>query len=234
MNKKNNYSSLTISNTSLIKRFSHTRRFTTALKILNFKSNDKFLDIGTGDGYFLSLVNNKKINKIVGYEPDNKMFKVLKKNICNKKNIIIKKYLKKNKETFSKISCLEVLEHLQLSDQKNIFKLIKKNSTKKTIVLIGVPIEIGISGFIKNLIRVLLRQSHENTNISNIFKSLFNLKIKRKNSKYIESHMGFDFNNIKKIILDNNFKILKEYYSPFYYFGFWLNSQIYWLIKKNK
>ena len=47
------------------------------------------------------------------------------------------------------------------------------------------------------------------------------------------SHIGFDFNTVEKLILNNNFKILKKYYSPFDYLGFWLNSQIYWLIKKN-
>lgn len=233
MKKKNFYSELTTSNTSFIKRFSHSKRFITAIKILNFRSNDKFLDIGTGDGYFLKLVNEKKIKKIVGYEPDNKMFKVLKKNLCYSKNIILKKYLIKDSEPFNKISCLEVLEHLRLNDQKKIFKLIKKNSTNKSIILIGVPIEIGLSGFIKNLIRILLRQSHENTSFINIFKSLFNLKIKRRNSKYIKSHIGFDFSTVEKLILSDNFKILKKYYSPFNYIGFWLNSQIYWLIKKN-
>lgn len=233
MKKKNFYSELTTSNTSFIKRFSHSKRFTTAIKILNFRSNDKFLDIGTGDGYFLKLVNEKKIKKIVGYEPDNKMFKVLKKNLYYSKNIILKKYLVKDSGPFNKISCLEVLEHLRLNDQKKIFKLIKKNSTNKSIILIGVPIEIGLSGFIKNLIRILLRQSHENTSVINIFKSLFNLKIKRRNSKYIKSHIGFDFSTVEKLILSNNFKILKKYYSPFHYIGFWLNSQIYWLIKKN-
>ena len=118
MRKKNFYSQLTTSNTNFIKRFSHSKRFITAIKILNFRSNDKFLDIGTGDGYFLKLVNEKKIKKIVGYEPDNKMFKILKKNLSYNKNIILKKYFKKESESFNKISCLEVLEHLRLKDQK--------------------------------------------------------------------------------------------------------------------
>ena len=109
------------------------------------------MDIGTGDGYFLKLVNKKKIKKIVGYEPDKKMFKILKKNFSNNKNIILKKHLKKETEFFNKISCLEVLEHVRLKDQNKILKLIKKNSTNKSIILIGVPIEIGISGFLKKL-----------------------------------------------------------------------------------
>jgi 2-polyprenyl-3-methyl-5-hydroxy-6-metoxy-1,4-benzoquinol methylase len=232
MSDKNFYSKLTISNASFIKRFSHTKRFITAIKILDFKSADRFLDIGTGDGYFLDLVNKKKIKKIFGYEPDNRLFKILKKNFYYNNNITLKKHLTKYSEPFSKISCLEVLEHLRLDDQKKIFNLIKKNSTNNSKILIGVPIEIGISSFIKNLIRILLRQTHENTSFINIFKSLFNLKIKRKNNKYNKSHIGFDFNSVQKLILDNNFKILKVYYSPFNRVGYWLNSQIFWLIKK--
>ena len=230
--KKNFYNNLTTSNKSFIKRFSHTKRFITAIKILDFKSKDKFLDIGTGDGYFLDLVNKKKIKKIVGYEPNKKLFKILKENFHHNKNITLKKNFKRNSESFSKISCLEGLEHLRLSDQKKVFDLIKKKSTKKSIILIGVPIEIGLASFIKNVIRILLRQSHENTNFINIFKSVFNLKIKRKNRKYNNSHIGFDFNSVQKLILNNNFKILKRCYSPFDWPIYWLNSQIYWLIKK--
>ena len=63
MSDKNFYSRLTTSNASFIKRFSHTKRFITAIKILDFKSTDRFLDIGTGDGYFLELVNKKKNKK---------------------------------------------------------------------------------------------------------------------------------------------------------------------------
>ena len=77
MSNKNFYTELTTSNKNLIKKFSHTKRFLIALKILNLKSNDKFLDIGTGDGYFLKLVNKKKIKKIVGYEPNNRLFKII-------------------------------------------------------------------------------------------------------------------------------------------------------------
>ncbi len=89
-----------------------------------------------------------------------------------------------------------------------------------------------MASFIKNVIRILLRQSHENTNFINIFKSVFNIKIKRKNRKYNNSHIGFDFNSVQKLILNNNFKILKRCYSPFDWPIYWLNSQIYWLIKK--
>lgn len=231
--KKKNYSDLTTSNKSFIKKFSHSKRFLTAIKILNFKSNDKFLDIGTGDGYLLKLVSRKKIQKIIGYEPNSKMFKELKKNFYNKKDIILKQNIENESNSFTKISCLEVLEHLGLKDQNKIFKIIKKNSTNSSIILIGVPIETGLSGFIKNLIRILLKQTHENTSFINVFKSLFNFKIQRKKSKYIDSHIGFDFNTVEKLILSNNFKILKKYYSPFNCFGIWLNSQIYWLIKKN-
>tara|TARA_B110000971_G_scaffold203003_1_gene223200 strand:+ start:3417 stop:4121 length:705 start_codon:yes stop_codon:yes gene_type:complete len=232
MSNKNFYTELTTSNKNLIKKFSHTKRFLIALKILNLKSNDKFLDIGTGDGYFLKLVNKKKIKKIVGYEPNNRLFKILKENLQYNKNVILKKDLIKYSEPFSKISCLEVLEHLRLSDQKKILDLIKKNSTNKSTILIGVPIEIGLVSFVKNMIRIFIGESHENTNFINIFKSVFNLKIKRKNSKYNNSHIGFDFNSIQKLILNNNFNIIKRYYSPFNWPIYWLNSQIYWLIKK--
>ena len=75
-------------------------------------------------------------------------------------------------------------------------------------------------------------ESNKYTNLINIFKSVFNLKIKIKNSKYNNSHIGFDFNSMQKLILNNNFKILKRYYSPFNWPVYWFNSQICWLIKK--
>ena len=45
------------------------------------------------------------------------------------------------------------------------------------VILISVPLEVYLSGFIKIILRILMGQKHENTNLKIILKTLFGIKI---------------------------------------------------------
>ena len=65
-----------------------------------------------------------------------------------------------------------------------------------------------------------MKQKHDGTKISNIFKTLFGLKINRNkisDKEYIESHMGFYYFDLIKILRDLDFEILENKYSPFFF-----------------
>ena len=91
---------------------------------------------------------------------------------------------------------------------------IKRNG----VIILSVPIEVYISGFFKIILRIIIKQKHDGTKISNIFKTLFGLKINRhkiSDKKYIESHMGFYYFDLIKIIRDLDFEILEKNILPF-------------------
>ena len=50
------YKDLIVNNRSFLKRFSHSRRFVVAVKLLDVRQSDEILDIGTGDGYMLHKI----------------------------------------------------------------------------------------------------------------------------------------------------------------------------------
>ena len=233
------YKDKTIDSNFFLKKFSHLRRFNIAINLLHFNKNDFFLDYGTQDGYLISkIINNLDQPKIlVGYEPVSLEFKKLdqklkandKNNIffSSELNLIINKYPK-----FNKISCLEVLEHMTPSKQDEILKEISELLEKNGKIVISVPIEIGVASFLKNIIRYFIGQKHEGSTLVNIFKSLFGMKILRQESNFINSHIGFNYKELEKLIYKNNFIIYKKIYSPFTLIGAFLNSQVFYVLKK--
>ena len=92
-----------------------------------------------------------------------------------------------------------------------------------------------MSGFVKTILRIFMNQKHSNTNILNLIKTLFGIKIDRKTLQtkklnYINSHIGFYYFDLKKLILEH-FEIVNVFYSPFPFLGSFLNSQIYFVLK---
>tara|TARA_Y100000590_G_scaffold466256_1_gene641011 strand:- start:108 stop:815 length:708 start_codon:yes stop_codon:yes gene_type:complete len=233
------YKNKTIESNFFLKKFSHLRRFDIAIDLLGFNENDFFLDYGTQDGYLISkIINNLNQPKILfGYEPVSLEFKKLgqklntndKNNVffSSELNLIIKKYPK-----FNKISCLEVLEHMTSFNQDKILKDLSALLENNGKIIISVPIEIGIAGFLKNIIRYFIGQKHEDSTLANIFKSLFGMKILRQENNFINSHIGFNYKDLEKLIYKNNFIIYKKVYSPFTFIGPFINSQVFYVLIK--
>ncbi|MBT7543112.1 MAG: class I SAM-dependent methyltransferase [Gammaproteobacteria bacterium] len=232
------YSNLTNFNKNFIKKFTHNTRFNVAQKILRNHTGDNIsnvLDYGTGDGEFLKLLNKNFIDlkDISAYEPLVERYDEVSSNTFNYNNIFVYKDIKEIEKKFDAIFCMEVFEHLNekmsLEALSNISSLMKSNS----ILIVSVPIETGLGGFLKNLVRIVIRQTHSGTNLKNLFKIFFGFKINRNtNVDFISSHIGFSHNDLLKLIKKVGFNIIKKTYSPFPFFGSLLNSQIFLVLKK--
>lgn len=245
------YSEETIGNQNFLKRFSHKSRFKESAKLLNsYKDNHNtsILDFGSGNGYFIKyLIDKKFIFDFSAYDadPEDKQITEMKKlffdnnienvNIYNDYNLIQKK--------FNIISCLETLEHFNQIDQKKLLIQMKNLLNEDGIILISVPIEVYFSGFLKMIFRFLINQSQENSSISNIFNTLFgrpinsidNIKtLKTQDMQYRNTHVGFYYFNLINLIKSLNFKIEEIRYSPFPFLKSYLNSQIFLKLSSNK
>ena len=223
-----NYSGLTISNKNLIKRFSHSQRYFLGSSLISKYKPNKVLDYGAGDGEMFKYVKKSLQKKIFFFEPNKVMAQQLKTNLRKyKKNKIFTNSSKIYQNYFDLVCINEVFEHLNLKEQKKLIKTLKKISLKNCIFLISVPIEVGFSSVLKNLVRIITFQTHQNTNIKNIILSLFYLKIKRPSQRYNDSHIGFNYLNFVKFLRGENLEILGISYSPFNFLKGLINSQIF-------
>ena len=234
------YQNLTVNNKNFLKRFSHIKRFIEASKLLNeFKSKSEMslIDYGSGNGFFLKFLFDEKFKlKLSAYEPIKKQLNEMDElfKTYNVRNIQIYDDVKKINNKFDIITCFETLEHFNSENQKKMLLQIKSLLKTNGAIILSVPIEVYISGFFKIILRIIMKQKHDGTKISNIFKTLFGIKINRhkiSDKKYIESHMGFYYFDLIKIIRDLDFEILEKKYSPFFIFGPIFNSQIFLKLK---
>ena len=65
-----------------------------------------------------------------------------------------------------------------------VIELLKLVSRKKTTIIISVPLEVGLSSLVKNLIRLASKSIHEGLTVKNVLKSIFYRKINRGSRVY--------------------------------------------------
>ena len=228
------YAELTIENPSLLKRFSHAKRFDVALELLDVGCNDEILDYGTGDGFMLKKLLSANPQSIVGYEPMESQYKQLEEFVgmhgINKVTIISDLSCIETRR-FDKVCCLEVLEHLTEDNQIFILTSIKHLLKECGRVVVSVPIEVGLSGLLKNFARLALRQEHSNSTFLNILKSFLGRKIDRGQDGYISTHIGFNYHDLEKLIVSVGYEIKEKHFSPLKRLGGFINSQIFFVLE---
>tara|TARA_Y100000590_G_scaffold461334_1_gene622678 strand:- start:1279 stop:2025 length:747 start_codon:yes stop_codon:yes gene_type:complete len=242
------YSKLTVENKDILKRFSHKARFIESGKFLKeykFKNNISMLDFGSGDGFFIKYLIDEKFNfDFTAYDADPE-----KKQIFEMKNLFQTNNIKNVKifndynlidKRFDIICCLETLEHFNHEDQRKLLSQMEKLLKPNGIICISVPIEVYLSGFLKMIYRFLIGQKHENSSFKNLIYTLFGINIftphtvhslKTYDMQYKDTHVGFYYFNLIKLIENMNFEIVKIQYSPFPLLKSLLNSQIFIKIK---
>ena len=160
------------------------RRYNQFKKIIK---NKDILDVGCGDGTFLSLIKNSK--SVSGVEI-NKHFR---KKIKKKKKIEIFNNLSSFNKKFDVITLFHVLEHIQ--DPISFLKLIKTKMKKKTTLIIEVPScnDLLFSCNIEAIKKFVLWSEHYILFNSDILNNLLKLagfkKIK------IENYQRYNINN---------------------------------------
>jgi 2-polyprenyl-3-methyl-5-hydroxy-6-metoxy-1,4-benzoquinol methylase len=146
------------------------------------------LDVGCGDGKFLSLIKNSK--SVSGVEINKHLRKKIKK---NKKKIEIFNNLSSLNKKFDVITIFHVLEHIE--DPISFLKLIKTKMKKKTTLIIEVPScnDLLFSCNIDAIKKFVLWSEHlilfNNDILKNILKLAGFKKIK------IESYQRYNINN---------------------------------------
>ena len=154
-------------------------------------------------------------------------------NVSNNNNISVYNTYSEINKSYEVVFCMEVFEHLNKKLSLDALNNIANLLTKNGVCIISVPIEIGVGGFLKNIIRVIIGQTHSGLTFINIFKILLGLKIKRnEDTDFISSHIGFSHYDLENLIIEKDFNVIQKSFSPFSYLGASLNSQIFFVIQK--
>ena len=151
-------------------------------------------------------------------------------NLTNKSNVFLKRFTHSSRH----IKCSKFIDNINYtnfldfgSGDGQLFEYLK---TKKTNIIISVPLEEGLSSFLENLICFDSEYIHKVLTVKNLFKSIFYRKINRGSRVYYNSHIGFNHHDLKKI-LANHFTITNIAYTPFDSLKSILNSQIFFICK---
>lgn len=221
----------------LIKRFSHKRRFETSLNLVNIldSEDNSILDYGTGDGYFLTEAAQKyqKIS-LVGFEPCKEQYKLATRMSSRYNNIKIFSDVKEiQANQFNIITCFEVLEHLPEKEAALVLSNVRRLLKDDGQLIISVPLESGLSGFVKNAVRLLINQPHT-SDMRKMTRAMLGLKVKRAGAEYyLDGHIGFRHKDLEPLLL-RNFQLIATSFSPFPFFKAAINSQIFYTLIKRK
>lgn len=125
------------------------RRLKKMIKLSNLKTDDKILDLGCGEGFFLYLLP-KKI-KAKGVDISRVALKRAKELLKDRPNISVSfgnaYKTDYNNKSFDKITCSEVLEHVP--EPKKVIKEIHRLLKDDGIAVISVPDEKRIKSIMK-------------------------------------------------------------------------------------
>jgi cyclopropane fatty-acyl-phospholipid synthase-like methyltransferase len=225
--KKFDYADSTYNSKNPLKRFSHRMRFKKSLNLIPLDNNIRLLDFGCGDGLFLNRLNIKlNGGGVIGYEP-------YMSPISGNSVVILQDWTEvKQKAPFDCITCFEVLEHFSPNKQREVLQEMHSILTGNGLLIISVPIEKGFPSVVKNIIRRLKYKDKVTYSIKNIVTSFYGKPLPefRQDNKHL-NHLGFYYHDLEAILLQY-FDIIEKCFSPFPFFGYNVNSQIFFKLKK--
>ena len=171
-----------------------------------------YLDVGCSNGYITNLISTSfDFDQIKGIDHNTENInkaKGLYQNI-EFEFIDLNKWSPYNGVKFNLITCFETLEHVgKLNNAiRNILSFTQKENS---IIIIGVPIEIGFWGITKFIIKKLygysLNELPDNISSTTYLKALFkgnNISKFRDNRDGWGTHFGFDYRSIDNFLKKN-------------------------------
>ncbi len=232
------YDRQTVANPSLIKRLSHRARFDVAVELLAPAPGMTVLDYGTGDGLLLShLARAYPEAACIGYEPVAEMSAQARSLLARTGTAasLLEQREQLRGILCQRLCCMEVMEHLDEAPMAQAFADFRELLAPGGRLLISVPVEIGVSALAKNLVRWANRQTQEGTNLGTVLAATLGLTARiRRHSRdgYIDSHLGFDYRQLRRRLQREGFVIEQERFGPMPWLGAALNSQVFWLCRR--
>lgn len=225
------YSDWTYNSRNPIRRFSHRRRFSQLCNLLSRYTGAgmDMLDFGCADGHLIYLLGESDSTGCTycGYDPYPDKLTHPEVTIYDNFDEILSSGKK-----FHVITCLEVLEHFAPHMQRRLINQIKSVLVPGGILIVSVPVESGLSGLFKGVVRKLTdSQRRYQYTWRNLWRTLLARPLSefRQGDGYLD-HIGFYFKDLRPL-LEREFEIISISHSPFPIFGAAFNSQITCILK---
>jgi hypothetical protein len=234
------YASYTRNTTEPLKRIAHSRRFEQVLDLIARPlEGDSILDYGCADAHLFSyFAPGFSRNKLVGYDPNPELLAQASAEVAAKSVLTndIEAIKLRNPFGFSLIYCIEVCEHLTDRALDELFRNLKALAAPHARIIIGIPMEIGLSGFLKSLYRMVHHDRPGRPSVANAFRSLFGLPIERKvtDVEWFGNHTGFDYRRLRVQLERSGFRVERLQCLPFPMLGSVLNNEIYFVCRLDR
>ena len=234
--------------------WSHSSRFTTTRYLLEkyAHSNSKLLDYGCGDGTFLTTVRDlfpQAVGCDIASDQINDCKIRLSEVLPQASFRLINELNEEQYDSYFHIAvCMEVLEHCLPDVVDEIISNLKRLVKPGGLILISVPIEIGPSLLLKQILRAVagwLRQGDyktgfESYQIEDLWKMVFATKstaiernIYKANSIPYYGHHGFNWRSLREQ-LSQQFDIETTVFSPLGWLGGFVSSQVFFVCRNSK
>lgn len=227
---RSHYGSHTFYSRFAIKRFTHGRRMQLALTLVSPQPGESILDVGTGDGAFpLELVRLRPWASVVAQDPMSHMVDQARVMCGGYSQIAVSQVIPDL--AFDWVTCFEVLEHLPPDTVADLLSQMRSVLKPHGQIVVSVPIEVGLAGAIKNLIRYGIGQSHPSP-LKDMARAALGLPVCRTyDGGYCGSHVGFDYRALPPAFKNAGLEIERVIYSPIPAIGYFLNSQVFWVLR---
>ncbi len=197
-------------------RLKRIRKILDANKIIfNGKT---YLDIGCSNGYISNLIQKSykfSCSKGMDHNIDNLEIAAQKYHQIDFEFIDLNEFNNTKNEKYDLVTCFETLEHV--GNLENGILSVLSFSKNESFTLISVPIEIGLIGLIKFILKKIhgynLGELPNHVSTFTYFKDLFlnrDISIYRDKRNGWSTHFGFDYRNIDKYLSQNNIKFITK------------------------
>ncbi len=131
------------------KKIAHSRRLEQAARLSPLSADMEILDYGCGDGaLFEHLEKFVPAGNLFGFDPE-LLAQVTFKSTTTYEDA--KTLVAEHSEEFDVVYCMEVCEHLNYDAPFALFRNIRVLGKSDATVIFGIPLETGVSGFVKNM-----------------------------------------------------------------------------------
>ena len=179
------------------------------------KNMESYADFGCSNGYLTSMVSSIiNANATFGFDHSENIEVAKNEYPSMNFDYLDLNIITKFQEKFDVITCFETLEHV--GSITNAVKTIRSASHVNSVVLISVPIEIGVVGILKYILKRFLLKYDLPLTSGDLpyFKSLVignDISKFRPPASGYGSHFGFDYRLVDKIVSSEftNYKVEK-------------------------
>lgn len=233
--------------------WSHQRRFALARELTSDCAGGALLDYGCGDGTFIALAHDS-FRESTGTDIDAEQVRDCGERLSALPRVrflpIAALEDRDHASRYDAVVCMEVLEHCPSDVQPHVIADLARLARPGGLVIISVPIEIGPTLVLKQVVRAAAAVSGltEYADRERYRPAEFVRMVMAGNSSHIErpvtvattaagdtvrfhGHKGFNWHALERLV-GRAFTIERRLYSPVPLTRSWLNSQVWFVCRK--